>query len=333
MQRFSWRLLGLSAALLALSACGDKAADKPATPAGQAQAPVAQATPATPAAAPSSGDQALFAASNPSEEQAVVAALKQKYPNLPVESAKLVNTGGATKLYSLEAGGQLAYTDQAVSFILVGGELLMGTGTNVVNVTQKTIAARVFESYKDVPMEGALEYVYGKGERDLVIFTDPDCPFCQALEVMMEANRDNLNARVTILPYPLDSVHPDADRKSRYLLCTQDPNKAWKDWMLRSAAAVEAGTTAPWAEWAAQNPSQPNCERAKLVDRVKEYGKKAGYNQTPILVFSNGMPFLGLLNRDELERAFSYVEANPAAVQMNQTPAQQGLPAPAAQEP
>lgn len=332
MQRFSWRMLGLSAALLALSACGGRDAEK--APVAPAKAPSASAPAQAPQTVQSTpSDQSLFVEGNTTEEQAIVNLMKQKYPNLPVESAKLVNTGGATKLYSLVAGGQLAYTDSQVSFILVGGELLMGTGANLVNVTQKTISNRVFESYKDIPMEGGLEYVYGKGERNVVVFTDPDCPFCQALEVMMEANRDNLNARVTVLPYPLDSVHQDADRKSRYLLCTADPAKAWKDWMLRAAAAVEAGTPTPWDQWAAQNPSQANCERAKLVDRVKEYGKNAGYNQTPILVFSNGMPFLGLLDREELERAFGYVASNPAPVQMNKSPAQQGLPTPISQEP
>src|SRR5690606_23660586 len=108
--------------------------------------------------------------------------------------------------------------------------------------------------------------------------------------------------KILVVPFPIDSLHSDADRKSRYLLCSQNPSVAWRDWMLTAANAVSSSTEGSttdmskvWADWAAKNPSTTDCERAGLVDKAKSYAQAYGFGQTPILMFTNGMPFMGLI--------------------------------------
>lgn len=314
------RFRALALALLAacaLSACGDKAAS-PATTAPSTGANGGTSATASPAQA-----QAPLYAESDSKAKSVAAKVKEKYPNLTATEVRQLNIPGKTPMFEFMAGQQITYTNEDVDFLLVGGELLSGAGEQAVNMTQKSAGIRLKDAYKAIPMEGTIQYSYGNGQREVVIFSDPDCPFCQALEHMIEANKENLNARIAIVPYPIDSLHPNADKRSRYILCTADPAKSWRSWMITAANAVmgdpkvtgigAAGAPVdPWAAWAAQNPSKEGCERAKLVDRAKEYGKTYGFNQTPTLMFSNGMPYLGLPTRDELEKAWEYIRTNPA---------------------
>ena len=303
----------LALATVALSGCGDKAP----TPATGTPATAASATTPAVAAAPAAP---LYVEGASSGVEGVKEKLKAKYPTLTVGEVKRLNIPGNTALFEFVAGQQTAYTNEQVDFLLVGGELLTGSGDTATNVTERTAGEKLREASQTIPKEGGIEFVYGNGQREVTVFTDPDCPYCQALEFMFEANKTNLNAKITILPYPIDSLHPQADAKSRYILCTANPSESWHSWMLASANALAlasggSGSAAPsaatWNTWAAQHPSTAGCERAKVVDRALAYGRKYGFNQTPILMFSNGMPFLGLLDRTELEKSWKYVQDNP----------------------
>lgn len=301
-------------AALALSACGGDSA--PAASTESTVAPTSTSQAANTAPAQPAVEAPLYSKEN-SKASGVAEKLKEKYPNLTANEIRELNLPGNMAMFEFMAGQQITYTNEDVDFLLVGGELLSGSGAQAVNFTQKSAGVRLKDAYTSIPMEGSIQYSYGNGQREVVIFSDPDCPFCQALEHMIETSQANLNARVAIIPYPIDSLHPDADRKSRYILCTADPSKSWRSWMLAAANSVMnapegAQVQDPWNAWAAQNPSKEGCERASLVDRAKEYGRVNGFNQTPILMFSNGMPYLGLPTREELEKAWEYVQNNPA---------------------
>ena len=61
--------------------------------------------------------------------------------------------------------------------------------------------------FAQLPLGDAIKIVRGKGERVLVVFSDPDCPYCKRLEPEL----DKLN-NVTLytFPYPLESLHPES---------------------------------------------------------------------------------------------------------------------------
>lgn len=299
--RFRVLVLALGVALGA-AACGDKSE----TPAAGAS-PAASAAPAAGASTAAPDNAPLYVDGSDSQAKSVAEKLKKKYPTLTVADIKRLNIPGKVAMFEFTAGPQVAYTNEDVDFLLVGGEMLSGSGEQTVNLTQKSMSVKMADAYKRIPTEGALRYVFGNGQRQVVVFSDPDCPYCQALEFMFETNKDNLNATVLIVPYPIESLHPQAEAKSKYLLCTQDPEKSWRDWMLTSAAAMSKNQAASWDDWAARNPSKQGCARADLVGKVKAYGQEYGFNQTPILMFSNGMPFLGMIERGELERAWEFV--------------------------
>ena len=184
----------------------------------------------------------------------------------------------------------------------------------LVNLTQQNAMAAGVKLFKELPVSQGFKLVYGAGERQAVIFTDPDCPFCRETEQMLLANASNLNATIYILPYPIEDLHPGATARAKHLICAADPAAAWMAWSTQmSTAPQDASVDAEWAKFAATHPATPNCPAAANVDANLAYGRKIGIDRTPTIMFENGMPFFGSITREELEKAWQYVASTSQA--------------------
>jgi thiol:disulfide interchange protein DsbC len=108
-----------------------------------------------------------------------------------------------------------------------------------------------------------------KAELKIVIFDDPDCPFCRRtmplVKQLYENNKDKV--AVYIRWFPLD-IHPDAKRKSIILACSKDYFKTKED--LINGKDVK--------------PDIPNCDGEKIVKEDLEYGYKIGVSGTPTFI-------------------------------------------------
>lgn len=89
-------------------------------------------------------------------------------------------------------------------------------------MTEERIAELGKIDVKSLPLNQAIKYVKGKGERTLYIFSDPDCPYCQRLEQNM-VGVDNVT--VYIFLYPLTSLHPNAEKVSNQIWCSKTLQK------------------------------------------------------------------------------------------------------------
>lgn len=283
-------------------------------PAPSLPSPAPQAPGAAAPANANTGPVFLEDASNAqalAEDKEVAELLRTKYPNLrvlsvtriPVESAVLYEFVGAA---DTEAGaanapkGVVGYTDRAVGFVFLGGELVTGPTGRMINITKQRAQAAGERVLRNLPTEGALKMVYGKGERTLKVFSDPDCPFCRTLEKTMAADPARLNATVYIYPYPLTGLHPNANERARYMLCTANPSQSWHDW-----AVGPSTDEAAWSAFAASHPAQAGCPAASAVDRTMQMGRALGLAQTPVLIFENTTVWTEAPSFDALEDALT----------------------------
>lgn len=71
--------------------------------------------------------------------------------------------------------------------------------------------------------EHSEKIIFGKGSKDyqFVIFTDPECPFCNQVEKFLSENNATMYANF----YPL-SFHPNAKKWSLEILSSKDPKEA-----------------------------------------------------------------------------------------------------------
>ncbi|WP_220385580.1 DsbC family protein, partial [Klebsiella pneumoniae] len=74
------------------------------------------------------------------------------------------------------------YTNQDAKYFFVGNLVDIKQQKNM---TEERIAELGKIDVKSLPLNQAIKYVKGKGERTLYIFSDPDCPYCQRLEQNM----------------------------------------------------------------------------------------------------------------------------------------------------
>lgn len=173
----------------------------------------------------------------------------------------------------------------------------------------KQNASKVFS---ELPFDKAAKVVYGKGERVIALFADPDCPYCQKLEKAMDEKGGDLNLTVYIMPWPL-SIHPHANEKTDYLWCEADKGAAWKSWMDFASNSTEEDGQVVWKNWLKETnrPESPTCNTQSPREDIRAIAQKYNFRYTPTIMFQNGMVFNGSLNLDELEGALKYNKEHP----------------------
>jgi thiol:disulfide interchange protein DsbC len=134
-----------------------------------------------------------------------------------------------------------------------------------------------------LPLDQAIKVVKGNGSRKLVVFSDPDCPFCKRLEQRELVNITDVTIYTFL--FPLEQLHPDAANKSKAIWCSTDRAKAWTDWVINSQLPKTTQT----------------CDTP--IDKIATLGRKLGVSSTPTLIFSDGKRMLGAYPAKEIEQA------------------------------
>ncbi|MGY8527619.1 DsbC family protein [Paracidovorax citrulli] len=142
------------------------------------------------------------------------------------------------------------------------------------NLTDAQKVARMpTVDWRRLPLKDAIKVVKGNGKRQLVVFSDPDCPYCKMLEQQSLAHINDVTVYTFL--YPIDGLHPDATRKARLIWCAKDRAKAWDDWMQSEVLPAGDGKCA--------TPIERNLA---LAQKLKVQG-------TPLLVFKSGAQMPG----------------------------------------
>ena len=139
--------------------------------------------------------------------------LEQKFPGAEIRGVVKTPYFG---LYEVMFDDRIVYTDAKAKYVLIGAVYDTESKTNLTEERQRK-QNRV--NVAALPLDLAIKKVKGNGERKLVVFSDPDCPFCAQLEKTLK-NVDNTTVYTFL--FPIDQLHPDAARKSRMIWCAPD---------------------------------------------------------------------------------------------------------------
>ena len=192
------------------------------------------------------------------------------------ESAPQIKVVSITKtsyagLYQVVTEGyNIFYTDEKGEVGFFGNMVDL---KNKVNLTQQEKEKITVVDVSKLPLDKAIVRVKGNGSRKLVLFSDPECPYCQGLEKQLEGVKD-----VTIYTFllPLTDLHPDALRKAQLIWCAKDKAKAWDNMLLLQQEPKDSNTT---------------CDTP--IKEIADIAKKNWINGTPGVVFSNGKLLFG----------------------------------------
>jgi thiol:disulfide interchange protein DsbC len=214
------------------------------------------------------------------DETRIKKLIETKFPKAEVSHVTKSNILG---LYEAMVGDRLIYTDPAVKFLFLGEIIDI---ERMVSLTGERMQKLRVLPWNELPLDLAIKLVRGDGSREIAIFSDADCPFCKRLEnELKEVN--NITMYTFLLP--IESLHPDAGRKSKMIWCSADRTKAYYDFMLQDVMPATDG----------------NCDNP--VEKVIALGQKYRINATPTMVFRDGRIVAGALPREALEKEFARV--------------------------
>lgn len=192
-----------------------------------------------------------------------------------------VAKAGYLGLYEVYADGNIFYTDEKISAIMVGGQLI--DGGSMKNVTEERLRKLTAIRFADLPFERAIKLVRGDGKRVLAIFEDPNCGYCKRLAKDLQ-KLDNIT--IYIFLYPI--LSEDSVRKSKRIWCSADRTKAWSEWMIEGKAPA----------------GREDCD-ISAVKRNQEYGRRLNISGTPTLFFADGERVPGALPLARIEQKLS----------------------------
>ena len=212
------------------------------------------------------------------------AELKKKLPEAEFESIRKVPYGN---LYEAVSAGDIMYTDEKATFILLGPIIDLATRQNVTEARMRQLNAVKFET---LAFDDAIKIVRGNGSRKLAIFEDPNCGYCKRFE------RDLLGVNdVTVYVFLYPILSPDSVEKAKAIWCSPDRAKSWLDTMTRDAT-----------------PSG-DVKCATPLDKNLAFGHAKRINGTPTIIFESGERVPGVMPIAELEKRLANKVPPPSA--------------------
>ena len=132
----------------------------------------------------------------------------------------------------------------------------------------------------------------------IVVFDDPDCPYCRKLETQLGANS---GVKAYHVMTPLAQLHPQAEEHTKAILCSKDMNSTLEAIMLGG-----------------QSPSTEKCANPQYAQMRAEHASLAntyGVNSTPTLVrLTDGQVWSGYMPITQLRQWAAGKEISAAAV-------------------
>lgn len=240
-------------------------------------------------AAPAKAAASASVAAQPANAQLaeVQKRLEERFKGAPIKGVRASVIPG---VFEAVIGDDMIHFPASLDHFIVGN--LIDSKT-MVNLTEERTSELNAIDVKQLPVENAIKFVRGKGERVMYVFSDVDCPFCTRLEQTIQ---DMDNVTVYNFMYPIDSLHPQAHKKQAGIWCAKDRLAAWQDGVLRKKFDPAAKTDC-------KNP----------VEETKALGAKLGVRATPTFFLGDGTMVAGALPKDRIEARLNAVQQKLAA--------------------
>lgn len=164
-------------------------------------------------------------------------------------------------LYEVTIGTELMYVDRTGQYAMVEGHLVdLASKTDL---TAQRLAELTKISFADLPLSKAIKFVSGTGKRQVAVFEDPDCGYCQKVHRFLENQED---VTVYVFPYPADRSRS----KAEIAWCSSDRAGAWSSMMRTGQVTGSSGSC------------------LTPIDDVLTWGRERGILATPTLIFADG---------------------------------------------
>lgn len=193
--------------------------------------------------------------------QAVAAKFRAMYPNTRVTD---IRASGIDGIYEVVMGQNVAYTDATGHYFIFGHLFDMEAQVDITAQREREQQGSRRVEYPSALLGNAIKTVKGNGSRQLVVFSDPNCPYCKRLEQEL-TKVDN----VTIYTFLYPVLGEESKTLSIATWCAGDRAKAWGDLMLNQKRPPLVACTTP-------------------INDNTVLGSRLGVTGTPTLIAADG---------------------------------------------
>jgi thiol:disulfide interchange protein DsbC len=210
------------------------------------------------------------------DEAAVI--LKDVAPDLKILSVSQGPVKGLWEVF-LQAGGHKAvvYIDYSKKNFFTGA-IIEIKGKK--NLTQEKFDELNKIDVSKIPLDGSLVMGDKNAKYKVIVFSDPDCPYCGKLHQEMKKvveKRKDISFFIKLFPLPM---HPDASWKAKSILCKKSLQLLEDNFDGKQIPKIE-------------------CDTKAIEDNTK-LAAEIGISGTPALVLPNGRIVPGFREADAL---------------------------------
>ena len=184
---------------------------------------------------------------------------------LPMAKIDEVVKSDLPGFYEVVVSGQVVYISADGQYLLQG---------NLYNVAQKKdltalrVATMRGQAVQRLPDSKKMVFSPEHPKHTVTVFTDVDCPYCRQFHKQIaEFNREGIAVKYVL--FPLDTIHPSANKKAVAVWCSPDRNSAY-------TAAMNG-----------QDPGTGTCPN-NPVSETKALAIAIGINGTPTVLAEDG---------------------------------------------
>lgn len=171
------------------------------------------------------------------------------------------------------------YVDFSKKYVVSGSIIEIKTSVNKTKERLSLSPINFIPQHK-IPLKDALVLGNKKAPKRVIIFTDPDCPYCARLHTEMKKiieMRKDIAFYIKLFPL---KIHKDAYSKSKTILCE------------KSLELLEEN-------FQGKQIPEPKCE-AKEIDENIKLASKLGISGTPTIIMPDGRVFQGFFPAEKL---------------------------------
>ncbi len=177
---------------------------------------------------------------------------------------------------------QIVYLDYGRKFIIAGSLFDSRTMLNLSVAARQEIQDRFRIDVSKIPLDNALLLGEAKAEKKVIVFTDPNCPFCAALHGTLHqvvAKRKDVAFQIKLLPLPM---YKDSYWKVRSIVCNRSLKMLEDAFEKKEIPRTECQTDEP--------------------DKNLQLAQSLEISATPTMIFPDGSVLVGAPSEEDLAK-------------------------------
>jgi len=192
-------------------------------------------------------------------------------------TATQVTRNNELGLYEIISGGNAYYTDENVRHLIFGHLLDPVARKDMTKATLDKLSASRLSS---LPFNQAIVSGDKNAKKSIIVFTDPDCPYCRRLEPELVKLT---GVKIYTFLFPLTQLHPRAMAHSQSIWCAPDKTAKLHDVMLNNA-----------------DPTPPASCNAPIASNIA-LGQRLGVTGTPTVFRMDGERWGGAATASQMQ--------------------------------